>query len=140
MQCNQPLDMFEGKMSAAEILKMIEVADPADTAKLDEIDRLFERYKTPGRHKIVPPKYTRSRDALKQIRPEGWTFSMLHQSGYLAVSHKHIKRTHIDGLGNEYPEYVQVGTPALSDTAPKTEELAELHAIIQAIEYERAIK
>src|SRR5689334_14421562 len=90
-------------MTEAEtILKMIEAVDPADTAKLDEIDLAVAYYLVGGgfRYKIihsperitrterqgdwitVPYKYqsrfryTRSRDALKIIRPQGWGWQL----------------------------------------------------------------
>lgn len=96
-----------------DILKMIETVSPDDTEKLDEIDArvwvclhlqgdfnisinggiIYYRHnswpedaRTILQHPFQNPEYTRSRDALKAIRPEG---------------------------------------------------LAELHAILQAIEFER---
>lgn len=130
--------------NAQTILKMIEEVDPSDTAKLDEIDarvwclsheaRFKKMLSTPKYYKhgyfsyyqgsvwgskmVYPPiQYTRSRNALKAIRPEGW------------------KRIIIQGFpcsGWTVEIYDGAGTPNLP-----TEELAELHAIIQAIEYER---
>jgi hypothetical protein len=115
-------------MTEAEtILKMIETVDPADAAKLDEIDaRVFDFAHGQGMAQTavnvgkthgIPsgiPQYSRSRDALKAIRPEGWRFICWPK--------------HCDALGPR--------AELLADRLP-TEELAELHAIIQAIEYER---
>lgn len=120
---------------ASEILAMIEAVDPRDTEKLDEIDaRMFclisnipwERYKFCqgkqwGQTKIEKydfiPEYSRSRDALKQIRPDGWDFKN-HSAGHCWGNK--ILNHEIKVQSSEY-----------------TEELAELHAIIQAIEFER---
>lgn len=121
-------------MTEAEtILKLIEEVDPKDSDKLDEIDarvwaiahgisyeeenRLREYGKLAGQ----PPKYTRSRDALKSIRPEGWEWDIYFHYGTPYVTFTKM-----------WPDPINIKTPDLP-----TEELAELHAIIQAIEYER---
>ena len=72
-------------------------------------------------------QYTRSRDALKQIRPDGkimWCFFENYPEG--ARARAEIFHDHGDN-------------PIQTGWFP-TEELAELHAIIQAIEYERTNK
>lgn len=125
------------------ILQMIETVDPADTAKLDEIDarvHCFLKGKDYERHftgkffglstkawgddevftNIV--KYTRSRDALKAIRPEGWRFNVWHE---------------YDGSFN-YAASRETPAKEILRHSMKTEELTELHAIIQAIDYERS--
>jgi hypothetical protein len=125
---------------AQNILKMIGTVDPSDAAKLDEIDArvwcwlrgyIFEHVDS-GFVKAVgrPPylgikKYTRSRDALKSIRPEGYgvpNFCKYFDGFVSAISKGDIKENNLRII-----------------SAPKcrTEELAELHAIIQAIDYER---
>ncbi len=122
---------------AQTILKMIEEVDPSDTAKLDEIDLRVCAYvtgwrvieggwigKTGAGDMQEPPQYTRSRDALKAIRPEGWNFEM---------------RSHDDGVYYECwrlndDGYVCQYQPSHTS---KTEELAELHCIIKAISHER---
>lgn len=127
-------------MGAADILKMIETVSPDDTAKLDEIDARVDCYKwgydfhdvnsvegcfvsyfhkgplPEDKYGNLSQKYTRSRDALKAIRPEGWWFG--------------ICGAYWCDFGKKLDE--RKPTPELP-----TEELAELHAIIQAIEYER---
>lgn len=137
-------------MTAADILKLIETVDPSDTAKLDEIDArvwcylnghwfvgkmrkaaedktsfTYIKKGTDATHWNTVSKtenlycakhYTRSRDALKAIRPEGWTFEIIKHSNEM--------------FSARYGDIIN------SNTQP-TEELAELHAIIQAIEYER---
>ncbi len=132
-------------MTAQKILKMIESVKPADSVVLDEINvrvfcylhgytlETFDPYEN-GEFTVKERKghfdiddtcsdekmnYTRSRDALKAIRPKGW------------------KRIIIQGFpcsGWSVEIYDGAGTPNLP-----TEELAELHAIIQAIEYERSL-
>lgn len=123
------------EMTHETILKMIEEVDPNDRAKLDEIDfdvcmwliperkrRQIERGFT-GLYHI--PKYTRSRDALKSIRPIGWgydhdvIFDKWAIVGYMT-----------EGFAKDFP---CVESPILP-----TEELAELHAIIQSIAYDRS--
>lgn len=132
-----------------QLLEMIENVDPEDTDKLDEIDarvwcwladkeyagqdELGNRiYKE--REDCFPmvgcgsfangdlKLFTRSRDALKSIRLDGWVFrigtdpNLEHMAGFWNTKVK-------DGWStDEYPL--------------PTEELAELHAIIQAIAYE----
>lgn len=135
------------------LLKMIETVDPSDTAKLDEIDARTHCYftnrtfvqireedifgvptlmvvtKIYSRNTFMEQfkKYTRSRDALKAIRPEGW-FPQTSRSaggnsdGFQGIAGKMEKKKH---LTTEF-------TPLLP-----TEELAELHAILQTIHYER---
>jgi hypothetical protein len=131
-----------------KILQLIEAVDPNDTDTLDEIDArvcayVFNAELSRGRtvttslntndHTEVKGKwfvskdgvrneirhYTRSRDALKSIRPEGWFFTKtLYENGVCLLSTRY-------GDG----EYRKIQLP--------TEELAELHAIISAIHYER---
>lgn len=132
-------------MTEAEtILQLIQSASPDDTAKLREIDWTFFQWLYPGRYvvdndfrigmdsflingAVQPPyslinlrrvpQYTRSCDALKAIRPEGWTFE--------------IQKVGKDGYTCRYGDVIH------APYSP-TEELAELHAIIQAIAYERS--
>lgn len=151
--------------TAHEILKMIEAVDPDDTAKLDEIDArawcfrhghsyLGENagsdfpvmyghiggYDTAAKRWTIP-QVTRSRDALKAIRPEGWFFSIeiAGPRGYIALAAQPVGcgkpafRSPPKFHQNEMGQYT--GT---SGSILPTEELAELHAIIQAIAHERA--
>lgn len=134
---------------AAEILKLIENVDPDNKDSLDKIDaRVWAFLKLIGpdfkisfndctvyyRHNSWPkdaqtvlhhsfqhPQYSRSRDALKSIRPEGWWFS-IHQYG---------KRHNCVANWSGNPDDVYMTTPTLTET------LAELHAIIQSIAHER---
>jgi hypothetical protein len=127
---------------ASDVLRLIETVDPVDTAKLDEIDarvwcwlsdcdfgggdfdngitfKAIPQRGAPAFFKSLPPweKYTRSRDALKAIRPEGFfpNISRSPKGNYCCSS-----------------SFYDFEAPFLP-----TEEIAELHAIIQAIEYER---
>lgn len=135
-----------------EILKMIEEVDPNDTAKLDEIDArvwcwLNENiyvphpYQDTWNYRYKPSadfegyicgslgageeaqQYTRSRDALKSIRPEGWIYDCewYSKNRFTARFYK------LDS------DEIQEESPVLP-----TEELAELHAIIQVVAYERS--
>ena len=114
------------------ILKMIETVSPDDTAKLDKIDKVVWNYLHPN-VKIDEDasiitcaffgEYTRSRDALKAIRPEGWYF----ETKYHGFTEPKISSCLC------YSEKSSI----LSTSYVATEELAELHAIIQAIEYNR---
>lgn len=132
-----------------ELLTLIENVDPTDTAAMDDIDRkthIYVRklkfYKGETLNKRQHgswPTYTRSRDALKSIRPEGWVFYIWqgHMLEYL-ITEKHSYcegrkfRTNeiVDG------EFTCNGHLVKSARLP-TEELAELYAIISAIQWER---
>jgi hypothetical protein len=131
-----------------QILKMIEEVSPDDTAKLDEIDAMVWCYllKVTFHHMIADYEgdtayrwsvtakeaqaisqdaleYTRSRDALKAIRPEGYTIRDYH---FLPCFGWKVS---ICGSADKAIDFTAKDLP--------TEELAELHAIIQAIAYER---
>jgi len=135
-----------------EILKMIESVDPSDTAKLDEIDarvtclvkgitfikpniithkdrgQMVTGWRTSEGDKSrigFCRRYTRSRDALKAIRPEGW---MVCGHYALATALGYTFSLHEKKAG---------GKQVIGGGLIKTEELAELHAIIQAINHER---
>lgn len=126
--------------AAVKILQLIESVDVNDTETLDEIDArvaCYEHGKEYVSHSINGvnnidiittdnrllgfPRYTRSRDALKQIRPEGWHY-------HTVASRAEYKRS---AMTND-----NITAAAISERLP-TEELAELHAIIQAMEWER---
>lgn len=132
-----------------ELLKMIEEVDPLDTMKLDEIDAMVWCWLNPlGKVKdgkwclSIPnidnefvkmnnclwcgiiPEYTRSRDALKAIRPDGWEFKFDSDCG-----------NNICAMWRGIDDGVKI-KEILSKFLP-TEELAEIHAILQAINYER---
>lgn len=128
------------------ILKMIEEVSPDDTKTLDDIDiRTFlflTKHLAPHpkfwdeddnknvecikKLEMKVPKYTRSRDALKSIRPEGWTWVANTQDEGCHFNYYSPNPNHMRRLSRVMP----------SEYFP-TEELAELHAIIQAIAYER---
>lgn len=117
---------------AQTILKMIEEVDPADTAKLDEIDaRVYEFLDFPDSN-IGCPEYTRSRDSLKSIRPEGWGFNNYYH-------YKHGIDSQLHSCSAGHWKVNQWENTIFAEALP-TEELAELHAIIQAIDHERGRK
>jgi len=147
---------------AETILKMIEEVDPNDTAKLDEIDARMHIFFWPSHLHPAPSVdqlikahyddimggwedsegnerltkvfeltlYTRSRDALKAIRPKGWWIRDCERlSDFVAGSE-----------GRNYYIALRCQTENKIKTVHAyaiSEELAELQAIIQAIEYER---
>jgi hypothetical protein len=115
------------------ILKMIETVLLDDTAKLDQIDRKVTMWLMPSRKRrdiergltglYGIPKYTRSRDALKAIRPEGWDINIdLAQNGNAICEMENT-------IGDRITKFI-------TSNIQHTEELSELHAIIQAIAYE----
>jgi hypothetical protein len=134
-----------------KILEMIENADPSDRKTLDEIDARVHCYlqnctyghggitipagwtrgdiwveqpntQFGGQNISAGPNYCSSRDALKQIRPEGWGV-MVRQSAPDKVD-CFIHRFDLS-VGNRNAQNMP------------TEELAELHAIIQALDHAR---
>lgn len=122
-------------ITAQKILKMIENVSLNDTAKMDEIDDLVHEYMTgvfPNRDYNRVKKYTRSRDALKAIRPDVWVLTTSYITGY---DHSKINGYHATMRKNG--DSLQALHYSDSLYAHETEELAELHAIIQAIDYER---
>lgn len=140
---------------AQKILEMIKVVSPDDTVAMDEIDARMEAYLADKEysshgHKEAPPdlyvrfksgdggwirRYTRSRDALKAIRPEGWTFVL---RCYVPKGHTHAEIYDCSMLRGIEAE--RGAAPEVKGFGLPTEELAEIHAIIQAIEYERTAK
>jgi hypothetical protein len=120
-----------------KILKMIEAVDPSDDAGMDDIDELVFRYCGNGCYPAIPllrrliywyskfPRYTRSRDALKAIRPEGW------------ITYKHGQDMATGVWITVLVNLDYGGKNAKSSGEQLTKELAELHAIIQAIAHER---
>jgi hypothetical protein len=147
---------------AKTILKMIETVDPADAAKLFEIcGRVFCYLHKKPFHSVQRgypsgiavwdkkpswkaawqplkngiPLYAMSRDALKSIRPVGWIPKLSRAGKFSPVGddYKFCEWTDFEFLlhGEDYYNWKQVVGAA------KSEELAELHAIIQAIKHER---
>lgn len=137
---------------AQTILKMIEEVDPGDRDGLGKIECAVECWLQKKELKLkhlghsdfssdwvyldpddegalIPvliPQYTRSRDALKAIRPEGWITSKIQ--AMMVVAEGIVWQASTDKIA--------ATTHMVSPFLP-TEELAELHAIIQAVEYER---
>ncbi|GAB3282945.1 hypothetical protein GCM10027347_59580 [Larkinella harenae] len=146
--------------TAAEILKLIETVDPDDTAKLDEIDAAVAKYlgstvmyfgDSAGNQEWVTveyniygvvtdyeavKRYTRSRDMLKAIRPEGWLVT-IGQYPTWGKDQWYSKLEHITDKFIDVPNKAMNGQSLYKTGYAGTEELAELHALIQAIAYER---
>lgn len=118
---------------AQKILRMIEEVDLKDAVTLDEIDVLvLEVVNANGilLHWNCGLKFTRSRDALKAVRPQNLRITAFN------TNPKIDKNSHYCELGLRGED----GFDNLFHFFGQTEELAELHAIIQAIEYERGRK
>lgn len=138
---------------ANELLRLIESADPSDSVKLDEIDARvwcytrgnkipfaeyfkhyndgdYQAFRLGNTSMLYTPHFTRSRDALKAVRPDGWYKHSEEYNGRHRVC-----------LTQNASTFGQVCSPQMYvDGTLPTEELAELHAIIQAIAYERENK
>ena len=92
--------------------------------------------------------YTRSRDALKVIRPEGWYLTIddfnippMNKGGWVSVLSQGGGKKCFVGRSQSFinKAAVKLGAFAEYKYLP-TETLAELHAIIQALEYDRCPK
>lgn len=137
--------------AATEILKLIETVSPDDAAGLDEIDFHVEKYLGNKPYYQGFKKYTRSRNAIKNIRP-------LLIDGGVINSLEIIKGWGLTGAREkecreecgQYQAILSYRTACEKDGKKvfgrrsfwssarlATEELAELHAVIQAIEFER---
>lgn len=99
----------------------------------------------PSRNKYTPlrkhsaiyaPLYTRSRDALKSIRPEGWQLRMGSTGEYDFEKNTFQPDGKFLCQLEQYDKGIQ-NYKTVSERMP-TEELAELHTIIQAIQHERS--
>lgn len=109
------------------IFKMIEEVSPDDTDKLRLLDEKVWKFIQNVPESLLPdiyicPRYSTSRDALKAIRPEGWQISFIHEygSGWQSCMESEFSYGDVE-THNFFP----------------TEELAELWAIISAINWER---
>jgi len=124
--------------ASTKILELIENVSPDNSGELDEIDFCVSEYlgnkdtETERRQGYAWKSYARSRDALKSIRPEGWKFNIKYDwviDRYVCTGCSDYKKP-----DNINTQYAKVCSPYLENI---TEELAELHAIIQAKAYER---
>jgi len=80
------------------------------------------------------PKYTRSRDALKSIRPSSFTQVHLWVNSAWHSGPDEVQKSKAVGFSvRTEGGYLE----SFSSSEVATEELAELHAIIQAIAFER---
>lgn len=110
--------------TAQEILKLIETCNPDDRKATFALNESVYEWLLSIDPETKYGNYVLSRDALKKIRPEGWTaFSMDFYGAFSDIRFWKCE------LGKPGKMVASVGLP--------TEELAELHAIIQAIEHER---
>jgi len=110
---------------AQKILSLIESVDHTnDSAMIRLNDEIYEWLLS-----IDPEtkfgRFVNSRDALKAIRPDGWSLHCIEFGSCSFIKNR------VDGNG---PLVI------LRSDDLYQEELAELHAIIQAIEYERTQK
>lgn len=108
--------------NAKAIIAQIESTHPDDTAGLDKIDQLVALFLG-----VTPATYTRSRDALKTIRPPKF---------WLKIENWPHGRTQV--FGCFVLESGEVA--AFQSGCGTTEELAELHAIIQGVAYKRGYR
>ncbi len=106
-------------IDAATLLAMVESVNPTDSAALDALDCQVGNFL----EQPLPLRYTRSRDALKSIRPEGLLVRIENWPIFSSVRGYFIHET---GQCTRFD----------SGCGP-TEELSELHVIIQAIEFRR---
>lgn len=72
-------------------------------------------------HPFQHPQYTRSRDALKSVRPDGWAFAIWSNVSCAKW---------VCGISKDSDNL-------MTSVSLPSEELAELHAIIQAKQWER---
>ena len=116
---------------------MIEEVDPKNGKQLFEIDKAVIVYLNPEdadwvrcsvRHEVT--NYCTSRDALKAIRPERVSITV---TSYPPLEHAACTANFwSDVNAGPFSEHWAFKSPELA-----TEELAELHAIIQAIQHNR---
>lgn len=102
------------------IIESIKLLDINDTVKLSKIDYLVHEYIF-GNLMSKPFTYTKSRDIIKGIRPKGFWFQIIPVT---------------DNEWNVTCSDVDDGPIICSGYIP-SEELAELHATLQAIDYVR---
>lgn len=120
------------------LLNDIENVNPEDSMKLKRIEENFHRF-LHGSVRPVIEEYrikqvTNSRDALKDVRPHGWYPIGFGKCGY---GESEIGMGAFGFVFSLYkPDPFRQDGFVKSKYLP-TEELAELHAIVQAIAYER---
>ena len=122
---------------AREVLGMIEVVDHTDSKQCLDLNSRgycifsgmdYERVVSKGNIRYcLDEDYSRSRDALKAARPEGWKFSIKWEwtiDRYVCTGCSDYKKPNSINT-----QYAKVCSPYLEGM---TEELAEFHAIVQA--------
>lgn len=137
---------------AQKILDLIETVDPADSEALDEIDaRVWcwlngeefdfdPKWAKTWRQKNRPQPYTCSRDSLKSIRPEGWKFTVRPVCAVEPWTLRYFCSCCKPVWDKEKNVREDIHHIYDANKSLPTEELAELHAIISAIQYEREEK
>lgn len=103
--------------TAKRIIAKIESTHPSNTTELDKIDQQVAQFLG-----VAPASYTRSRDALKTIRPPKFWLKI-----------ENWPHGHTEVFGCFILESGEV--VAFESGCGTTEELAELHAIIQGVAY-----
>lgn len=151
-------------MTAQQILKMIEKIDPNHMVSLNAIDVCVEQYlqkndkleirrlthsdsssdcvyiatdKCGSKFQVLIPQYTRSRDALKQIRPANYKPYNILNDFIGCKKNKNHWYFELQKINDDGTMFGGINNISFEGEDLPTEELAELHAIIQAIEYER---
>jgi len=108
--------------NAADILRMIESVDPQNSAKLDEIDMRIREYI--DSEQVAQKQYTRSIDDQESIWPRDV------KNFFFTITKEYDFAFYCD---------VEWGEFKCSSSA-KTEALARLHCLIQAIDHNRALQ
>jgi len=121
-------------MQVDELLKLIETVDHTDRKQMFDLNEAVYEWLLSNGVKAEYGSYVSSRDALKAIRPGGWRMrgNALLGNGHFSDGH-YCSIVHPDFQASEYPKGVYFTASQLP-----TEELAELHAIISAITWERS--
>lgn len=121
-----------------EILREIENVDHNNPHAMFRLNELVYKWLLTVNPSTPYGKFVFSRDTLKAIRPEGWVFEV--QNIHPWALEKRLWRVtgYFHKFENEPYELGSISVSKRSDC--KTEELAELHAIIQAIDHDRSQK
>lgn len=146
----------EGAGMSEKLLKMIETVNPEDSAAIEEIEARYICFKMRDVYEGIThdtstdetpmakgkngssyyfDNYTASRDVLKRERPEGWWFTgQYFYNGNPDPDFTIEWRGCFAGRLKEDNSFSEIHSKFLP-----TEELAEFHAIIQVITYERSL-
>jgi len=115
-----------------ELLKMIEDVDHTSKTEMFALNEEVYEWLLKNNPETVYAQFVSSRDALKAIRPEGYSLIMS-----VTFCTDFMKRANLSrSLKIKASLQHHIKDSFYSKELP-TEELAELHAIIQALDYER---